>query len=75
MKPNQLKFGTLGHIVKHKWDTFDLVAFDMIWGLVHLFVIHDNILTAVVIVIKQIIKAHVMGLLFPFYFFPQPPCC
>ncbi len=53
VKRTQLKFGTRGHLVKHKWATFDPIAFNVIGGyLVHLFRIHDNVLTAVVIVIK-----------------------
>ncbi len=51
-------------LVKHKWDDLDLVVFNVIGGrvfmcyLVHLFVMHDNVLTASVSVIKQRVKAH-----------------
>ena len=46
-------------LVKHKWGEFDIVAFNVFGGyLVHLFVIHYNVLTASDSAIQQNVKAH-----------------
>ncbi len=58
LEENKLKMDCVT-LARYKRGEFDLVAFHVIWGyLAHLFVIHYNVLTAFISVIKQIVKAY-----------------